>query len=132
MTKREPLKKSREYGEGILAVANSCRLFRQNNNTNRVNSLTSRQKLFRNITEGSTAGSMSMTFMQGRATYSMSSRKMKKLENNSKISLEKLLSKKQNFKSKLRGQNSMSWLLTFIILRLQKPSRVYTILHTHN
>ena len=90
MTKREPLKKSREYGEGILAVANSCRLFRQNNNTNRVNSLTSRLKLFRNITEGSTAGSMSMTFMQGRATYSMSSRKMKKLENNSKISLEKL------------------------------------------
>ena len=132
MTKREPLKKSREYGEGILAVANSCRLFRQNNNTNRVNSLTSRLKLFRNITEGSTAGSMSMTFMQGRATYSMSSRKMKKLENNSKISLEKLLSKKQNFKSKLRGQNSMSWLLTFIILRLQKPSRVYTTLLTHN
>ena len=132
MTKREPLKKSREYGEGILAVANSCRLFRQNNNTNRVNSLTSRLKLFKNITEGSTAGSMSMTFMQGRATYSMSSRKMKKLENNSKISLEKLLSKKQNFKSKLRGQNSMSWLLTFIILRLQKPSRVYTTLLTHN
>ena len=132
MTKREPLKKSREYGEGILAVANSCRLFRQNNNTNRVNSLTSRLKLFRNITEGFTAGSMSMTFMQGRATYSMFNRKMKKLENNSKISLEKLLSKKQNFKSKLRGQNSMSWLLTFIILRLQKPSRVYTILLTHN
>ena len=132
MTKREPLKKSREYGEGILAVANSCRLFRQNNNTNRVNSLMSRLKLFRNIIEGSTAGSMSMTFMQGRATYSMSSRKMKKLENNSKISLEKLLSKKQNFKSKLRGQNSMSWLLTFIILRLQKPSRVYTTLLTHN
>ena len=132
MTKKELLKKSREYGEGILAVANSCHLFRQNNNTNRVNSLTSRLKLFRNITEGSTAGSMSMTFMQGRATYSMSSRKMKKLENNSKISLEKLLSKKQNFKSKLRGQNSMSWLLTFIILRLQKPSRVYTTLLTHN
>ena len=132
MTKREPLKKSRESGGGILAVANSCRLFRQNNNTNRVNSLTSRLKLFRNITEGSTAGSMSMTFMQGRATYSMSSRKMKKLESNSKISLEKLLSKKQNFKSKLRGQNSMSWLLTFIILRLQKPSRVYTTLLTHN
>ena len=132
MTKKEPLKKSREYGEGILAVANSCRLFRQNNNTNRVNSLTSRLKLFKNITEGYTAGSMSMTFMQGRATYSMSSRKMKKLENNSKISLEKLLSKKQNFKSKLRGQNSMSWLLTFIILRLQKPSRVYTTLLTHN
>ena len=132
MTKKEPLKKFKEYGEGISAVANLCRLFRQNNNTNRVNSLTSRLKLFKNITEGYTAGSMSMTFMQGRATYSMSSRKMKKLENNSKISLEKLLSKKQNFKSKLRGQNSMSWLLTFIILRLQKPSRVYTTLLTHN
>ena len=91
-----------------------------------------KQKLSRNTIEGSIAENMSMTFMQGRATYSMSSRKMKKLENNSKISLEKLLSKKQNFKSKLRGQNSMSWLLTFIILRLQKPSRVYTTLLTHN
>ena len=91
-----------------------------------------KQKLSRNTIEGSIAENMSMTFMQGRATYSMSKARMRKLENSSKILQEKLLSKRQNFRSKLQGQNSMSSQLIFIIWPPQGQFQVYTILHTHS
>ena len=131
-TKGELLWKLKEFGEDILAVANSWLQSNQNNNTNKVNSLMNKQKLSRNTIEGSIAENMSMTFMQGRATYSMSKARMRKLENSSKILQEKLLSKRQNFRSKLQGQNSMSSLLIFIILRQQKLSLEYTTLHIHS
>lgn len=127
MIKGEQLRKYREYGEDILAVANLWLQNKQNSNTNKVNSSTNKLKLFRNITEVSTVGNTSMISTLERAIYNTSNQRTKRSENNWKILPEKLLSKKQSYKSKLQGQNSMSLHLISIILRQRKQFLEYII-----
>ena len=127
MIKGEQLRKYREYGEDILAVANLWLQNKQNSNTNKVNSSTNKLKLFRNITEVSTVGNTSMISTLERAIYNTSNQRTKRSENNWKILPEKLLSKKQSYKSKLQGQNSTSLHLISIILRQRKQFLEYII-----
>ena len=132
MIKGEQLRKYREYGEDILAVANLWLQNKQNSNTNKVNSSTNKLKLFRNITEVSTVGNTSMISTLERAIYNTSNQRTKRSENNWKILPEKLLSKKQSYKSKLQGQNSMSLHLISIILRQRKQFLEYIIHLIHS
>ena len=132
MTKEGQFRKYSKYGEVLLAVVNLCFKNNRNNSTNKANSSMNRLRSYRNTTEAFTAGNMNMTFMQGRAIYSTSKPRMKKLENNWKNSLEKLLWKRPNFKSKLQEQNSTSLPQIFIIWRQLRPFRVFTTLLIHN
>jgi hypothetical protein len=132
MTKEEPPKKYKEFGEGILAVANLCSKSKENNNINKANSSMNKPKSYRNITEAFTAGNMSTISMQERAIFITFNPKMRRSESNWKNSLGKQLWKKLNFKNKQQGQNSMSWLQIFIILLQQKLFLVCIILHIRN
>jgi len=132
MIRGEQPRKYREYGEDILAVANLWLQNKQNSNTNKVNSSTNKLKLFRNITEVSTVGNTSMISTLERAIYNTSNQRTKRSENNWKILPEKLLSKKQSYRSKPQGQNSMSLHLISIILRQRKQFLEYIIHLIHS
>lgn len=132
MTNEGRPKKYKEFGEDILAVANLCCKSKENSNTNKANSSMNKLKSYRNITEASTAGNMNTISMQERVIFIMFNPKMRRSESNWKNSLGKQLWKKLNFKSKQPGQNSMSWLLIFIIWLQQKLFPVCIILHIRN
>ena len=119
-------------------MSNACIHFsyryvnKQNNNTNKVNSLMNKPKLYKNTTGDSTAESTSTISMPERVTYSTSSRKMKRSESSWKTLPGKLLSKKPNCKSKPPELNSMNLHPISIILHPPKLFLEYIIRHILN
>tara|TARA_B100000780_G_C20674094_1_gene268268 strand:- start:88 stop:435 length:348 start_codon:yes stop_codon:yes gene_type:complete len=115
MTKGEHVKKYKEFGEGILAVANLCSKNKQNSNINKANFSMNKPKSCRNTIEVFTVGNTSMISMLERVTCTTFRQRTRRLESNWKNSQGKQPLRKPNYKNKLQGQNSMSLLQIFII-----------------
>ena len=132
MTRGGLFKKFSKYGEGILAVVNLCFKSSRSNNTSKANFSTNRRRSYRSTTEDFIAGNMSMISTQGKAISSTFKLKTRRSGNNWKSSLEKLLWKNPNFKSKQQEQNSTSWPQIFTIWLLRRPFLECTTLLIHN
>ena len=132
MTKGEHVKKYKEFGEGILAVANLCSKNKQNSNINKANFSMNKPKSCRNTIEVFTVGNTSMISMLERVTCTTFRQRTRRLESNWKNSQGKQPLRKPNYKNKLQGQNSMSLLQIFIIQHLRKLFLVCIILHIRN
>ena len=127
-----PHSEFKEYGEALLAVANSMNENKTKTNINKANSSLNKEKLYKNTIEDTTLESMSMTFTQENLISITLKLKTRKLESNLKILLTKLRLRKLNCKSKQPGQNSMSLLRIYIILLVPKLFLEFTTHLIHN
>lgn len=132
MTKEERCRKFSKYGEGILAVVNSCFKNNRNSNTSKANFSTNKLRSYKSITEDFTAENMSTTSTPEKAICCTFKPRTRRSESSWKSLQGKRRLKRPSCRSKLREQNSTSWLQIFITWLRPRPFLEYTILLIHN
>lgn len=132
MTKEERSRKFSKYGGAILAVVNLCFKNNRNSNTSKANFSTNKPRSYKSITEDFIAGNTSTTSTPEKAISCMFKPRMRRSESSWRSSQGKLLWRRPSCRSKLREQNSTSWLQIFITWLRPKPFLECTILLIHN